>query len=174
MVPWYCAKWHKGKLNISNFSKSHFLVVLSSHNHWSMVGYIRLIWEWHLARMKPRGKRPLGRLRHRWEDNIRMSFKQIDVNMIHWIDTYFFKVHSNIVLPPMLGPSWRSLSYKFTCSDFERTPIFLNSGYMTCPSCRPSRHNHPDYIRWALIAYNISVIVLFSFSPDRRWKDQFM
>jgi hypothetical protein len=26
---------------------------------------------------KPEGKRPLGRHRHRWKDNIRMDFKEI-------------------------------------------------------------------------------------------------
>ena len=28
----------------------------------------------------PAGKRPLGRPRHRWEDNIRMDFKEIGIN----------------------------------------------------------------------------------------------
>ena len=47
----------------------------------------RLRWAGHVARMeegrsafkiltgKPTGKRPLGRPRHRWEDNVRMNFK---------------------------------------------------------------------------------------------------
>jgi len=26
---------------------------------------------------KPEGKRPLGRLRHRWEDNIKMDFQEV-------------------------------------------------------------------------------------------------
>jgi hypothetical protein len=30
---------------------------------------------------KPEGKRPLGRPRHRWEDNIRMDFKKWDVGV---------------------------------------------------------------------------------------------
>jgi hypothetical protein len=29
---------------------------------------------------KPIGKRPLGRPRHRWEDNIRMDLKEIGIN----------------------------------------------------------------------------------------------
>ena len=40
----------------------------------------RLRWEDHVARMEkgtPRGKMPLGRLRRRWEDNIRMELKEI-------------------------------------------------------------------------------------------------
>ena len=51
----------------------------------------------HLARMgrgeaytgfwwgKPEGKRPLGRLRHRWEDNIKMDFKEVRCGSIDWI-----------------------------------------------------------------------------------------
>ena len=27
---------------------------------------------------KPEGKRPLGRPRHRWEDNIKMNFKEVE------------------------------------------------------------------------------------------------
>jgi hypothetical protein len=29
----------------------------------------------------PEGKRPLGRPRHRWEDNIRMDLKEVDVGV---------------------------------------------------------------------------------------------
>ena len=35
----------------------------------------------------PTGKRPLGRPRRRWEDNIRMDLKQIGVNMRNWVDS---------------------------------------------------------------------------------------
>ena len=30
---------------------------------------------------KPTGKRPLGRPRHRWEDNIRMNLEEIGINL---------------------------------------------------------------------------------------------
>jgi len=36
---------------------------------------------------KPTGKRPLGRHRHRWEDNIRMDLKEISINMRNWVDS---------------------------------------------------------------------------------------
>jgi hypothetical protein len=47
-------------------------------------------WAWHVARMgeigvywvlvgKPEGKRPLGRPRRRWKDNIRWIFRNWDV-----------------------------------------------------------------------------------------------
>ena len=31
------------------------------------------------------GKSPLERPRHRWEDNIRMSLKEIGINMRNWV-----------------------------------------------------------------------------------------
>ena len=34
---------------------------------------------------KPEGKRPFGRSRHRWEDNIRWIFRKLDCGM-DWID----------------------------------------------------------------------------------------
>jgi hypothetical protein len=34
----------------------------------------------------PEGKRPLGRPRHRWEDNIRMDLREIGWGGIDWID----------------------------------------------------------------------------------------
>ena len=34
----------------------------------------------------PTGKRPLGRLRRRWEDNIRMDLKEIGINTRNWVD----------------------------------------------------------------------------------------
>jgi len=34
-----------------------------------------------------RGKRPLGRLRCKWEDNIRMDLKGIGINTRNWVDS---------------------------------------------------------------------------------------
>jgi hypothetical protein len=31
------------------------------------------------------GKRPLGRPRHRWEDNIKMNFREIRIDGANWI-----------------------------------------------------------------------------------------
>ena len=36
---------------------------------------------------KPTGKRPLGRPRRRWEDNIRMDLEEIGNNMGNWVDS---------------------------------------------------------------------------------------
>jgi hypothetical protein len=35
---------------------------------------------------KPEGKRPLGRPRRRWEDNIRMDLREIRWDGMDWID----------------------------------------------------------------------------------------
>ena len=36
---------------------------------------------------KPTGRRPFGRPRCRWEDNIRMNLKEIAINMRNWVDS---------------------------------------------------------------------------------------
>ena len=46
---------------------------------------------------KPRGKRPLGRPRHRWEDNTRMNLEEIGINAGNWVDS------------PHDGNYWRAL-----------------------------------------------------------------
>jgi hypothetical protein len=37
---------------------------------------------------KPEGKRPLGRLRRRWVDNIKMVFREIGWDDMNWINLY--------------------------------------------------------------------------------------
>jgi hypothetical protein len=73
------------------------------HNFYSPLSIIRIIksrrmrWAGHVARMgekrnmysllvgKPEGKRPLGRPRRRWIDNIKMDLLQIGLNVVDWI-----------------------------------------------------------------------------------------
>ena len=55
-------------------------------------------WAGHVARMgerrgvyrvlvrKPEGKRPLGRLRRRWEDNIKMDLQEVECGGMDWIE----------------------------------------------------------------------------------------
>ena len=58
----------------------------------------RLRWTGHIARMEGRrafkiltgklaGKRPLGRHRRRWKDNIKMNLKEIGINTRNWVDS---------------------------------------------------------------------------------------
>jgi hypothetical protein len=39
---------------------------------------------------KPEGKRPLGRLRHRWEDNIKWIFRKWDVGV--WTELSWLRI----------------------------------------------------------------------------------
>jgi hypothetical protein len=34
---------------------------------------------------RPKGKRPLGKPRHRWEDNIKMDLREIGIDGANWI-----------------------------------------------------------------------------------------
>jgi hypothetical protein len=34
---------------------------------------------------KPEGKRPLGRPRHRWKDNIKLDLREVGINGVYWI-----------------------------------------------------------------------------------------
>ena len=64
-----------------------------------MIKSRRLRWAGHVARMeegksafkiltgKSTGKRPLGRSRRRWEDNISMDLKEIGINTRNWVDS---------------------------------------------------------------------------------------
>jgi len=58
----------------------------------------RMKWAGHVARMgerraiyrvlvgKPEGKRPFGRPRHRWEDNIKMDLQEVGSGGMNWIE----------------------------------------------------------------------------------------
>jgi hypothetical protein len=74
------------------------------HNFYSSPNIIRTIksrrmrWTGHVARMgektnaykilvgKPEGKRPLGRPRRRWVDNIKIDLREIGLEGVIWID----------------------------------------------------------------------------------------
>ena len=72
----------------------------------------RMRWAGHVARMgegayrvlvgKPEGKRPLGRLRHRWVDNIRMDLQEVGCGHVDWIglaqDRDGWRKHVNAVV----------------------------------------------------------------------------
>jgi hypothetical protein len=58
----------------------------------------RMRWEGHVERMgkrrgvhrvlvgKPEGRRPLGKPRRRWEDNIKMDLQEVGCRGMDWID----------------------------------------------------------------------------------------
>jgi hypothetical protein len=63
-----------------------------------MIKSRRMIWAGYVARMrekrnacrilvrKPEGKKPLGRPRRRWVDNIKMDVREIGWDGVDWID----------------------------------------------------------------------------------------
>jgi hypothetical protein len=69
----------------------------SSRNIVKVIKSRRMRWAGHVARMeegrgvywvligRPEGKRPLGRPRRRWEDNIRMDLREIGIDEANWI-----------------------------------------------------------------------------------------
>jgi len=70
----------------------------SSPNIVRVIKSRRMRWAGHVARMgerkgvyrvlvwKPEGKRPLGRPRHRWEDNIKMDLEKVGCGGTDWIE----------------------------------------------------------------------------------------
>jgi hypothetical protein len=42
---------------------------------------------------RPEGKRPLGRPRHRWNDDIKMDLREIGINVVNWIQLTQDRVH---------------------------------------------------------------------------------
>jgi hypothetical protein len=69
----------------------------SSPNIVRVIKSRRMRWAGHVARMREgrsvyrvlvgrsEGKRPLGRPRRRWEDNIKMSFREVGIDGANWI-----------------------------------------------------------------------------------------
>ena len=78
----------------------------SSANIFRVMKLGRIRWAGHVARMRQRrvayralmknheGKRPLGRPRRRWEDNIKMDHKTICLGDVDWIYVYKGQVAS--------------------------------------------------------------------------------
>ena len=70
----------------------------SSCNIVQVIKSRRMRWEGHVARMgetrevyrvllgKPEGKRPHGRPRYRWEDNIKMELQKVGSDGMDWIE----------------------------------------------------------------------------------------
>jgi hypothetical protein len=78
--------------NLSNYSfriNMIFIIIVVTSR--------RMRWAGHVARMgerrsvyrilvwSPEGKRPLGKLRRRWEDNIKMNLRKIEIDGANWI-----------------------------------------------------------------------------------------
>jgi hypothetical protein len=70
----------------------------SSPNTLRAIKSRRMTWAWHVVQMgeergryrvlvgKPEGKRPLGRSRHSWEDNINMDLQEVGGGDGDWVE----------------------------------------------------------------------------------------
>jgi hypothetical protein len=86
----------------------------SSPNIVGVIKSRRMRWAGHVARMgegrsayrvlvgRPEGKRPLGRPRRRWEDNIKMDLGEIAIDGANWIrlaqDSVQWRAFVNMVM----------------------------------------------------------------------------
>ena len=87
----------------------------------------RLRWAGHVARMeegrsafkilagKPTGKRPLGRPRRRWEDNIRMDLEEIGINTGNWVDSAQDTDYWRAIVNSTLNLGVHGVGYKSSC-----------------------------------------------------------
>jgi hypothetical protein len=76
----------------------------SSPNIVRVIKSRRMRWAVHVARMgegrgvyrilvrRPEGKRPLGRPRHTWEDNIKMDLRETGIDGVKWIQMAQYRV----------------------------------------------------------------------------------
>jgi hypothetical protein len=69
------------------YSPNIVRVIKSRRMRW--VGYVARVGEergvYKVLVGKPEGKRPLGRPRRRWEDNIRLDLKEVGYGVMDWI-----------------------------------------------------------------------------------------
>jgi hypothetical protein len=97
-------KLHSEELHGLYSSPSIFRVIKARRMRWA--GHVVRIGEvtgaYNILVGRPDGRGPLGRLRHRWEDNIKMDLPKIvfgDVDWIHWAqDTDRWRALVNTVM----------------------------------------------------------------------------
>ena len=81
-------KLHNEELNDLYCSPYVFRVIKSRRMRWA--GHVARIGErrgvYRVLVGKPEGKRPLGRPRHRWEDNIEMDLQEVGCGVMDWIE----------------------------------------------------------------------------------------
>jgi hypothetical protein len=80
-------KLHNEELHDLYFSPNIVRVIKSRRMRWA--GHVaRMGRRWIVYRVlvgKPEGKRPMGRPRRRWEDNIRIDFQEVGCGGMDWI-----------------------------------------------------------------------------------------
>jgi hypothetical protein len=83
--PW--RKVHNDELHSLNSSPNIVRVIKSRRMRWT--GHVARMGEgrgsYRLLVGRPEGKRPLGRPRRRWEDNIKLDLREIGIDGANWI-----------------------------------------------------------------------------------------
>jgi len=78
------------KLHIYNLYSSPNIVWVIKSRRMRWAGHVSRMWEWRgVYRVlvgKLKGKRPLGRPRHRWEHNIKMDLEEVGFGGMDWMD----------------------------------------------------------------------------------------
>jgi len=81
-------KLHNEKLNDLYSSPIIFRVIKSRIMRWA--GHVACMRErrgvYRVLVAKPEGKRPLGRLRNRWQDNIKMDLQEVRCTGVDWLE----------------------------------------------------------------------------------------
>jgi hypothetical protein len=97
-------KLHNEELHGLYYSPSIVMVIKARRMRWA--GHVACIGEvrgaYNILVGRPEGRRPLGKPRRRWEDNIKMDVREIgfeDVDWIHWAqDSDRWRVLVNTVM----------------------------------------------------------------------------
>jgi hypothetical protein len=80
-------KWHNDELHRLYSSPNIVRVIKSRRMRWAghlaRTGEGRGVYRVLVGRLE--GKRPLGRPRRRWEDNIKMDLREIGIDRVNWI-----------------------------------------------------------------------------------------
>jgi len=81
-------KLHNEEMNDLYFSPIIVRLIKSRRMRWA--GHIACMGErkglYRVLVGKPEGKRPIGRPRHRWDDNIKMDIQEVGCGVMDWID----------------------------------------------------------------------------------------
>jgi hypothetical protein len=80
-------KLHNDELHSLYSSLNIVRVIKPGRMRW--VGHVACMWEergvYRVLVGRPKCKRPLGRPRHRWEDNIKLDLRETGINGVNWI-----------------------------------------------------------------------------------------
>jgi hypothetical protein len=80
-------KLHNDELH-SLYSSPNIVRVIKLRGMW-LAGHVECMGEgrgvYRVLVSRPEGKRPLGRPRRRWEDNIKMDLREIGIDAANWI-----------------------------------------------------------------------------------------